>query len=116
MKLNDAQQRLCQIFFVLAGNELHGMSNADMARALRTSESRMVSDIRNMEHAGLIERLPSVNGKPGNWRLSPRIVRIARAVDEGLSAIELQVAQIRDRYANKSTPFVPSTQTGEKNV
>lgn len=100
--LNDPQQRVLQVILILAGRELRGVPNAELARAIKTTESRMVSDLRNLEAAGFVERLPSIDGRPGNWRLSPRIVRIARAVDDGLKAIELQLEQTRQRYEQKA--------------
>ena len=102
--MNEPQQRVLQIIVVLAGCELHGVANAELARAVKTTESRMVSDLRNLESAGFVERLPSINGRPGNWRLSPRIVRISHAVEAGLKAIELQLMQTRQRYEVVAKP------------
>ncbi len=93
MKLNDAQQRICHLFFALAGKELTGLSNAELARLLKTSESRMISDTRNMEHAGFIERLHG-----GKWRLAPRVVQIAQAHKDGLEQVRLQLIEVERRY------------------
>lgn len=93
LNLNDAQQRVCCMIFALAGKELMGLSNAELARALKTSESRMISDVRNAEHAGLIEKLYT-----GKWRLAPRVVQIAKAHEQGLESIRLQLLEVEQRY------------------
>lgn len=93
MKTNDAQQRICNLFFALAGKELTGLSNAELARLLKTSESRMVSDTRNMEHAGIVERLHD-----GKWRLAPRVVQIAQAHKDGLEQVRLKLVEVEQRF------------------
>jgi DNA-binding IclR family transcriptional regulator len=100
--LMDAQQRVLKVFFVLAGKELNGMSNAQLARAVGTSESRMVSDLRNAEAAGIVERLPPEQPHlSGNWRLAPRVVQIAKAHDAALEHLKLKLVEVEQRYGRK---------------
>ena len=89
---NQAQQRVLTILRVLAGRTTDGMTNAQLARAVKTSESRMHGDIRNCEQSGFVERLTS-----GNWRLGSSFVQIANAHVSELAALRQAVVELEQR-------------------
>lgn len=93
-KLNNAQQRACEILVLLAGREAEGVPSSAIAKAVKTSDSRIHNDLRNLAHAGLIERLDN-----GAWRLGPRLVQIALAHQTGLARIKAKVDEIEQRYS-----------------
>lgn len=93
-KTNNAQQRICDVLVLLAGNELEGLAQSALAKAVKSSDSRMFNDLRNLAHAGLVEQLEN-----GKWRLGPRIVQIALAHQTGLARIKARVDEIDQRYS-----------------
>lgn len=92
--INAPQQRACKVLGTLAGHEEDGLAQGQVAEALGVSSSRMHHDLRNLERAGLVERLDS-----GRWRLGPKLVQIARAYADGLSRMKSRVDEIEQRYS-----------------
>lgn len=93
-KVNNAQQRVCQILALLAGHEAEGLTQTSVAKAVKASDNRVFHDLRNLAHAGLVERLES-----GQWRLGPKLVQIAIAHQHGLARIKARVEEIEQRYS-----------------
>lgn len=97
MKLSDSQQRLLSVLKALAGHEISGLTNAQVARMVKTSESRSHGDLNNLKEQGLAEQLHD-----GKWRLGTEIVQIAVAHQEGLQAIERKLAEVKLRYGREA--------------
>ena len=93
-KTNNAQQRVCQILILLAGHEAEGLTQTAVAKAVKASDNRVFHDLRNLAHAGLVERLDN-----GQWRLGPRLVQVAIAHQHGLARIKARVEEIEQRYS-----------------
>jgi DNA-binding IclR family transcriptional regulator len=91
---NAAQQRVLKALMVLAGHELEGLAPAQVARALHTSQSNATRDLANLLESGLAERLDS-----NRWRLSPRLVQIAKAHTEALARYEANLEEVKQRYS-----------------
>lgn len=92
-RVNAAQQRVAQILTLLAGKEAEGLPQVAICRAGRWAAPKVHNDMRNLRHAGLVERLDS-----GNWRLAPKLVQIAIAHQQGLARITAKVEEIQQRY------------------
>ena len=63
---SPAQQRLLQLVDLLAGHELQGLANVEVARALNCSAPMALRDLDNLRTAGWAEQTPL-----GRWRLAP---------------------------------------------
>lgn len=94
VKINQAQQRVMRILLVLAGHEGEGVAQSAIARAIKTSDSRVFNDLRNIAEGGFAERLEN-----GNWRLAPKLVQIALAHQNGLARLKSQVEEIQQRFS-----------------
>jgi DNA-binding IclR family transcriptional regulator len=91
----STRQRILRMLTVLSGHEVTGLSQAQCARLLKSSESRTHEDLRLGADVGFTERLAS-----GNWRLGPALVQIARAHEEGLSDMKNRLAEVERRYGS----------------
>lgn len=91
---NPGQQRVLALLVLLAGNEFTGLTPAQCAASLKTSQSNITRDLDNLLTAGLAERVPD---SPG-WRLGPKLVQIALAFSTHLRRVEDQVAEVGQRY------------------
>lgn len=95
-RINDAQQRIATILFMLAGKEMDGLAQGAICKAGKWAGSKVHNDLRNLRHAGLVERLEN-----GNWCLSPKLVQIAMAHEQGMARIEARHSEIRQRYSRQ---------------
>ena len=90
---NEAQQRLCRLIVLLAGNEFSGVAPSVLARELATSASNMTRDLNNLHAAGFAEEVA-----PGRWRLGPRLVQVAVAFAAEVNRARTQLEEISQRY------------------
>lgn len=90
---NPGQQRVLALLVLLAGNEFAGLTPAQCAAALRTSQSNITRDLDNLATSGLADRMES-----GRWMLGPKLVQIALAFSTHLERSKARVAEIEQRY------------------
>lgn len=95
--VNAAQQRVLQIVFLLAGREQQGLSQGEIAKAIKSSSTRVHHDLRNLAHAGFAERLAN-----GNWRLAPRVIQISRDCEIGLARVASECEELRNRFSRSN--------------
>ena len=98
--IKAAQQRVLQTILALAGNEFRGLTNAEVALAVGTSHGNALADVRNLEHAGLAERVPT---DPTRWRLGPKLPQIALALLHARDRAQARVDEITQRYTREPT-------------
>lgn len=91
---NPGQQRVLALLVLLAGNEFTGLTPAQCAAALRTSQSNITRDLDNLATAGLAERV----GESSGWRLTPKLVQIGLAFTTHLDRTKAAAAEIEQRY------------------
>jgi DNA-binding IclR family transcriptional regulator len=90
--------RTCELFRLLAGNELHGLAPAQIAKALKVSPSWVSITLPGLAELGFLERIEA----SGRWRLGPAFVRIAHTVSANLAAAKRDLDNLQQRY---STPL-----------
>ena len=93
--LCEPQQRVLRLLTVLAGNEITGLTNGEVARELGCSPSVAVRDLANLQHAGLAEKVPETD----RWRLAPPLVQIAMKHMTALDRAQSRLEETRNRYS-----------------
>lgn len=90
--VNEAQQRLLQVVELLAGNEIDGISAADVARSMDKSSTAIFRDLKNLEAAGWAEQ--AENG----WRLTPYAAKILRKISDRINRLMRCVNRLHEDY------------------
>lgn len=80
----------------LSGQTYSGLRLGQVADLVKQSPSTTLRDLRALESLGLTERIP---GSDENWRLSPRIVRIAIAHQTELAQLQQRLDDFTHRYS-----------------
>lgn len=96
---NEAQQRLCRVIVLLAGNEFDGLEPGAIAKALDTNPSNVTRDLANLKEAGLAEPVADT----GRWRLGPKVIQIALAFTRHLDRARSRLEEIGQRYTRQPT-------------
>jgi DNA-binding IclR family transcriptional regulator len=91
---NAAQQRILTMVMTLAGHELHGLTNKDLAEGLSVSAGTITRDLHNLVKAGFAEQI----AETGRYRLGPKPVRISVAHMAAMDRAEQRMAEIKCRY------------------
>lgn len=91
---NEAQQRLCKMIRLLAGNEFGGLAPSELAKALGTNPSNVTRDLFNLQKAGIAEEVAD----SGRWRLGPALVQIGLAFSLHLDRARSRFDEINQRY------------------
>lgn len=94
---SSSQQRVLQVLLALAGNEFHGVTPGELAKATRSTASNMTRDLANLSLAGLAEEIPDT----GRWRLGPKMVQLALAHLRHMDDIERRHNEVRQRYSRE---------------
>lgn len=92
---NEAQQRLCRLIQLLAGNEFNGVAPSDLAKALKTNPSNITRDLSNLKDAGFAELITDT----GRWRLGPKLIQVALAFSEHVGQMSDRLAELKTRYS-----------------
>ena len=92
---NEGQQRLLRLINLMAGNEITGLTPADIARAQDCPAPTVIRDLANLQLAGFAEVVPET----GRWRLSPQIVQISIKHGLALDRAESKLAEVRQRFS-----------------
>lgn len=98
--LCEPQQRVLRLITVLAGHEITGLSNGDVARDLGCSPSVAVRDLANLQLAGLAEKVPETD----RWRLAPQLVQLAMQHMVALHRAHEKLAELTARYGRGTNP------------
>lgn len=96
--ISDAQQRILGLILVLAGHEIDGLANGQIAEANKCSPSQVTRDLANLAHMGWAEQIPGT----GRWRLGPEIVQIALKHMTALDRATRRLDEIRGRFSRES--------------
>ena len=92
---NEAQQRILRLIGTLAGNEITGLTQTEIAKAQECSAPMVTRDMANLAKAGLAERVPETN----RWRLAPELVQIALKYMAALDRAETRLGEVRNRFS-----------------
>ena len=94
-KLNDAIRKTCELFRLLAGNELLGLAPGEIAKGIDVSPSWVSVNLPAIAaETGFIERVDGAN----RWRLGVPLVRIAFNVSTQLNAAKKRLDETGQRY------------------
>lgn len=85
-----------RVLFALAGHEVDGLSPSELAQAARISASDATRFRKDLTELGLVEEVPGINGR---YRLSPKLVQIARAHDAGIERSRSRLDETLQRYS-----------------
>lgn len=88
-------RRSLRMLLVLQGNSFRGLRLKQVAEAVQASPSTTLRDLEVLADEGFVERIP---GNDEFWRLTPRVVQIARAHEEELSRLHHQVSEFNQRF------------------
>lgn len=88
-------KKTCDLFRLLAGNELLGLSPGDIAQGLAVSPSWVSINLPALASTGFVEQVPGAN----RWRLGVAFVRIAVTVSTNLNQNRRQLDDLSTRYS-----------------
>ena len=92
--LSGPIQKTCDLFRVLAGHELLGLTPGEIAQALKVSPSWVSINLPAMVGTGFIEQVPGTN----RWRLGVALVRISVTVATNLNQNKRNLDDLSARY------------------
>lgn len=95
--ISDAQQRILGLILVLAGHEIDGLANGQIAEANKCSPSQVTRDLANLAHMGWAEQIPGT----GRWRLGPEIVQVSLRHMAALDRATRRLDEIRGRFSRE---------------
>lgn len=94
--LPGAVKKTCDLFRLLAGHELLGLTPGEIAKGLDVSPSWVSVNLPALAaETGFVELVPGTN----RWRLGVPFVRIATTVSTQLSQARRQLDEVQQRYA-----------------
>ena len=96
MEKPNAQQRVLRIIPVMAGHELDGIAPGGLAKKLQTTPSNISRDLRILQSEGFVELVPGLDNR---WRLSPKMIQIARSHMMGIERMEARLKEVEQRYS-----------------
>lgn len=91
--VNEAQQRMLQVIEHLAGNELDGISAAEIARKMEKSSTAIFRDLKNLEAAGWAQKLDGAG-----WSLTPYAAKIMRKIADTINRTMSRVNQLHKEF------------------
>lgn len=91
-----AARRPIRLLFILQGHAFDGLRLKQIAETLRASHSTTLRDLQVLESEGVAERIP---GRDEYWRLSPRLVQVAKAHDQELLRLRARIDETEQRYS-----------------
>jgi DNA-binding IclR family transcriptional regulator len=88
-------QKTCDLFRLLAGHELLGLSPGEIAKGMNVSPSWVSINLPALATTGYVEQVQGTN----RWRLGVQFVRIAITVSTNLNQAKRQLDDLTQRYA-----------------
>lgn len=93
-KTQQGARRAIRLLWILQGHAFDGLRLKQIAEALNTSSSSAFNDLEMLADEGVAERLP---GKPEFWRLTPRLIQLARAHEAEVHELHRKVDEFNHR-------------------
>ena len=81
-KLPEPVRKTCELFTLLAGNEVLGLAPGEIAAGLDVPASWVSKNLPALAMTGFVERVDGAN----RWRLGVAFVRVATTVSNNLAA------------------------------
>lgn len=95
-KDRQSARRAIRLLWVLQGHVLDGLRLKAIAEAMKTNMVNALRDLEMLADEGVAERIP---GKEDHWRLTPKLVQVARATAEEFARHRAKVDEFDQRYS-----------------
>lgn len=95
-KNQQASRRVLKLLWVLQGHSFQGLRLKQIAETLQATPSTALRDLELLADEGIAERIP---GRDEYWRLSPRLIQLARAHEQELGRLRARVDEFDQRYS-----------------
>jgi DNA-binding IclR family transcriptional regulator len=93
---NQPTRRALRLLFLLQGHAFEGLRLKQLADGLGASPSTTLRDLELLAEEGIAERIP---GRDEYWRLSPRLVQLARAHEQEMARVRQRLEETEQRYS-----------------
>lgn len=87
-------RRAIRILWILQGHSFDGLRLKQITEQLQTSNSSALMDLEMLAEEGVVERIP---GKSEYWRLTPRLIQLARAHEQETQELHRKVDEFNHR-------------------
>lgn len=95
-KDRQSARRVIRLMWILQGHTFEGLRLKAIADALKTSMPNALRDLEVLADEGVAERIP---GRQDHWRLSPKIIQVARATMEEFVRLKVRIEEFEQRYS-----------------
>ena len=89
-------RRAIALIFALQGHSFEGLRLKQLAEAVRATPSTVLRDLEVLADEGIAERIP---GRDEYWRLSPRLIQLARAHEQEMARLRARLDETEQRYS-----------------
>lgn len=89
-------RRAIALIFALQGHSFDGLRLQQLAQALKATPSTALRDLEVLADEGIAERIP---GREEFWRLSPRLIQVARAHEQDMARVRSRLDETEQRYS-----------------
>lgn len=93
-------RRALRVLFLLQGHAFDGVRLKELAASLEASPSTALRTLEVLQDEGIVERIP---GRDEFWRLTPRLIQIARAHEQELARVRARLNETEQRYSRDPT-------------
>ena len=93
---NQPTRRALRLIFALQGHTFEGLRLKQLADGIHGTPSTTLRDLELLADEGIAERIP---GRDEYWRLSPRLVQLARAHELELARLRQRLDETEQRYS-----------------
>lgn len=88
-------RRALRLLWILQGHAFDGVRLKQVAEALGVSSPMALRDLVALADEGVAERIP---GNEECWRLTPKLIQLARAHDDEMRRMRQRIDDIDQRY------------------
>ncbi len=89
-------RRALRLIFALQGHAFDGLRLKQLADSIRATPSTVLRDLEVLADEGIAERIA---GRDEYWRLSPRLIQLARAHEQELARVRQRLEETEQRYS-----------------
>jgi len=94
-KLAEPIRKTCDLFRLMAGHEVLGLSPGEIAKGIEVAPSWVSVNMPALATTGFVERVDGTN----RWRLGVAFVRISTTVTTNLSQARRHLDEVSQRYS-----------------
>ncbi|WP_340569900.1 helix-turn-helix domain-containing protein [Stenotrophomonas sp. G106K1] len=89
-------RRALRLIFALQGHTLDGLRLKQLADSIKATPSTVLRDLEVLADEGIVERIA---GRDEYWRLSPRLIQLARAHEQEMARVRQRLEETEQRYS-----------------